>query len=56
MLRDNKCKIKYLKEHIIICVFIFSGGGSFDLEGNEKKIGKWAELDEDLMENIIWMV
>ncbi|CAD8104723.1 unnamed protein product [Paramecium sonneborni] len=26
---------------------IFSGGGSYDQEGNQRKIGKWVELDVD---------
>ncbi|CAD8112463.1 unnamed protein product [Paramecium sonneborni] len=25
---------------------IYSGGGSYDLEGNQKKIGQWVELDD----------
>ncbi|CAD8104721.1 unnamed protein product [Paramecium sonneborni] len=27
------------------------GGGSYDLEGNQKKIGKWVELDEEFNNN-----
>ncbi|CAD8130122.1 unnamed protein product [Paramecium sonneborni] len=38
----NKCNIILLKE---IQQF-FSGGGQYDQEGSEKKIGKWVELDE----------
>ncbi|CAD8128908.1 unnamed protein product [Paramecium sonneborni] len=33
----------------IICIYIlkmYSGGGSYDQAGNQKKIGKWVELDE----------
>ncbi|CAD8131226.1 unnamed protein product [Paramecium sonneborni] len=32
--------------YLIIQKNIISGGGSYDEEGNQKKIGKWIELDE----------
>ncbi|CAD8107875.1 unnamed protein product [Paramecium sonneborni] len=39
---SNKCKY-YLYEYLNI----YSGGGLYDQEGNQKKIGKWTELDEE---------
>ncbi|CAD8129685.1 unnamed protein product [Paramecium sonneborni] len=36
----NKCKYK-LKQYEC-----FSGGGQYDQEGSEKKLGKWIDLDE----------
>ncbi|CAD8130341.1 unnamed protein product [Paramecium sonneborni] len=32
-------------------IYINSGGGSYDQEGNQKKIGKWVELDEGFDSN-----
>ncbi|CAD8110873.1 unnamed protein product [Paramecium sonneborni] len=30
--------------------YIFSGGGQYDQDGNQKKIGKWVDLDEGFVE------
>lgn len=27
-------------------IYVFSGGGAYDSEGDLKKIGRWVELDE----------
>ncbi|CAD8128850.1 unnamed protein product [Paramecium sonneborni] len=42
----NKCKFLYKQGINNICVY-FSGGGSYDNEGNQRKIGQWIDLDEE---------
>ncbi|CAD8129088.1 unnamed protein product [Paramecium sonneborni] len=43
----NKCKYDLIKEYYIC---LFSGGGVYNQEGEQRKFGKWTELDEDFKE------
>ncbi|CAD8107873.1 unnamed protein product [Paramecium sonneborni] len=40
---------EYKQMQILVIFKIYSGGGSYDSEGNQKKIGRWTELDEKFM-------
>ncbi|CAD8131250.1 unnamed protein product [Paramecium sonneborni] len=40
------CKREEQEYKQIIFKYLYSGGGSYDQEGNQKKIGKWIELNE----------
>ncbi|CAD8096154.1 unnamed protein product [Paramecium sonneborni] len=44
----NSREQEYQQMQILIIIFkIHSGGGSYDQEGNQKKIRNWTELDEE---------
>ncbi|CAD8130987.1 unnamed protein product [Paramecium sonneborni] len=48
--KDNE-KI-YKQMQILRSIKKYSGGGLYDYEGNQQKIGKWVELDESFKDNI----